>query len=46
MRINKSNIVALDKIDTTLKDFIIIKNEKLTIVIKYRRKLADGLKNK
>ena len=46
MRIHKSYIVALYKIDTTEKDFVIIKNEKLLIGIKYRRELVDRLKNK
>jgi DNA-binding LytR/AlgR family response regulator len=45
MRIHKSYIVALYKIDTTEKDFVIIKNEKLPIGIKYRRGLVDRLKN-
>jgi DNA-binding LytR/AlgR family response regulator len=46
MRIHKSYIVALDKIDTTEKDFVIIKNERLPIGITYRRELIDRLKNK
>ncbi|MES2576251.1 MAG: LytTR family transcriptional regulator DNA-binding domain-containing protein [Bacteroidota bacterium] len=45
IRIHKSYIVTLDKIDTPEKDLVIIKNEKLPIGIKYRRKLADRLKN-
>jgi DNA-binding LytR/AlgR family response regulator len=46
MRIHKSYIVALDKIDTTEKDFVIVKNEKLPVGITYRRELTDRLKNK
>lgn len=46
MRIHKSYIVALDKIDNTEKDFVIIKNERLPIGITYRRELIDRLKNK
>lgn len=46
MRIHKSYIVALDKIDATEKDFVTIKEEKLPIGITYRRELADRLKNK
>ncbi|MNR23622.1 LytTr DNA-binding domain protein [compost metagenome] len=46
MRIHKSYIVALDKIDATEKDFVIIKNEKLPIGITYKRELTDRLKNK
>lgn len=44
MRIHKSYIVALDKIETTDKDFVVIKNEKLPIGITYRRELLDRLK--
>jgi len=44
MRIHKSYIVALDKIDGTEKDFITIKNEKLPIGITYKRELSDRLK--
>ena len=44
MRIHKSYIVALDKIDNTEKDFVIIKNERLPIGITYRRELIDRLK--
>ncbi|KQW99365.1 LytTR family DNA-binding domain-containing protein [Flavobacterium sp. Root420] len=44
MRIHKSYIVALDKIDTTEKDFVILKNEKLPIGITYKRELSDRLK--
>jgi DNA-binding LytR/AlgR family response regulator len=41
MRIHKSYIVALDKIDTTDKDFVIIKSEKLPIGITYKRELSE-----
>jgi DNA-binding LytR/AlgR family response regulator len=44
MRIHKSYIVALDKIDATEKDFVLIKNEKLPIGITYRRELLDRIK--
>lgn len=44
MRIHKSYIVALDKIETTEKDFVIIKNERLPIGITYKRELTDRLK--
>ena len=44
MRIHKSYIVALDKIDATEKDFVILKNEKLPIGITYKRELSDRLK--
>lgn len=44
MRIHKSYIIALDKIDTTEKDFVIIKNERLPVGITYRRELIDRLK--
>ncbi|OXG08927.1 LytTR family two component transcriptional regulator [Flavobacterium araucananum] len=44
MRIHKSYIVALDKIDTTDKDFVVIKNEKLPVGITYKRELSDRLK--
>jgi DNA-binding LytR/AlgR family response regulator len=44
MRIHKSYIVALDKIDVIEKDFVIIKNEKLPIGITYKRELSDRLK--
>lgn len=46
MRIHKSYIVALDKIDAAEKDFVTIKDEKLPIGITYRRELTDRLKNK
>jgi DNA-binding LytR/AlgR family response regulator len=44
MRIHKSYIVALDKIEETEKDFIVIKKEKLPIGITYRRELIERLK--
>ncbi|PBJ09257.1 LytTR family DNA-binding domain-containing protein [Flavobacterium sp. ACN6] len=44
MRVHKSYIVALDKIDTTEKDFIVIKNERIPIGITYKRELTDRLK--
>jgi DNA-binding LytR/AlgR family response regulator len=44
MRIHKSYIVALDKIDVTEKDFVTIKNEKLPIGITSKRELSDRLK--
>ncbi|TDW48046.1 LytTR family two component transcriptional regulator [Flavobacterium sp. 270] len=44
IRIHKSYIVALDKIESTEKDFVTIKNEKLPIGITYRRELLDRLK--
>jgi len=46
MRIHKSYIVALDKIEESEKDFVLIKKEKLPIGITYRRELTDRLKNK
>lgn len=46
MRIHKSYIVALDKIDVAEKDFVIIKNEKLPIGITYKRELTDRLRIK
>jgi DNA-binding LytR/AlgR family response regulator len=46
MRIHKSYIVALDKIEDTEKDFVTIKKEKLPIGITYKRELTDRLKNK
>jgi len=46
MRIHKSYIVALDKIDDSDKDFVLIKKEKLPIGITYKRELTDRLKNK
>jgi DNA-binding LytR/AlgR family response regulator len=44
MRIHKSYIVALDKIESTEKDFVTIKNEKLPIGITYKRELTDRIK--
>ncbi|WP_428232252.1 LytR/AlgR family response regulator transcription factor [Flavobacterium sp.] len=44
MRIHKSYIVALDKIEGTDKDFVIIKNEKLPVGITYKRELSDRIK--
>ena len=44
MRIHKSYIVALDKIDATEKDFVVIKNERFPIGITYKRELTDRLK--
>jgi len=46
MRIHKSYIVALDKIEESEKDFVLIKKEKLPIGITYRRELTDRLKSK
>jgi DNA-binding LytR/AlgR family response regulator len=46
MRIHKSYIVAIDKIDDADKDFVFIKKEKLPIGITYKRELTDRLKNK
>jgi len=46
MRIHKSYIVALDKIEESEKDCVVIKKEKLPIGITYRRELTDRLKNK
>ncbi|PKB17987.1 LytTR family DNA-binding domain-containing protein [Flavobacterium sp. 5] len=44
MRIHKSYIVAIDKIDDSDKDFVVIKKEKLPIGITYKRELSDRLK--
>ena len=44
IRIHKSYIVALDKVDSTEKDFVTIKNERLPIGITYKRELSDRLK--
>lgn len=44
IRIHKSYIVALEKIDETEKDFVIIRKEKLPIGITYKRELSDRLK--
>ncbi|WP_163401009.1 LytR/AlgR family response regulator transcription factor [Flavobacterium fluviatile] len=46
MRIHKSYIVALDKIEESEKDFVLINKEKLPVGITYRRELTDRLKNK
>ena len=46
IRIHKSYIVAIDKIDEADKDFVVIKKEKLPIGITYKRELSDRLKNK
>jgi DNA-binding LytR/AlgR family response regulator len=46
MRIHKSYIVAIDKIEDADKDFVLIKKEKLPIGITYKRELTDRLKNK
>ena len=46
MRIHKSYIIALDKIEESEKDFVLIKKEKLPIGITYRRELTDRLKSK
>lgn len=44
IRIHKSFIVSLDKIEATEKDFVMIKNEKLPVGITYKRELTDRLK--
>lgn len=44
VRIHKSYIVALDKIEAIEKDFVIIKKEKLPIGITYKRELSDRIK--
>jgi DNA-binding LytR/AlgR family response regulator len=44
IRIHKSYIVALDKIEVVEKDFVIIKKEKLPVGITYKRELSDRLK--
>lgn len=44
IRIHKSYIVALDKIEAVEKDFVIIKKEKLPVGITYKRELSDRLK--
>ncbi|MBF4471351.1 MULTISPECIES: LytR/AlgR family response regulator transcription factor [Flavobacterium] len=46
IRIHKSYIAAIDKIDDAEKDFVLIKKEKLPIGITYKRELTDRLKNK
>jgi len=45
MRIHKSYIVALNKIESTEKDVVVIKSVKLPIGITYKRELTDRLKN-
>lgn len=44
IRIHKSYIVAVDKIEEVEKDFVIIKKERLPIGITYKRELFDRLK--
>lgn len=44
VRIHKSYIVALDKIEAVEKDFVVIKKEKLPIGITYKRELSDRIK--
>ncbi|KIO54737.1 LytR/AlgR family response regulator transcription factor [Flavobacterium hibernum] len=44
VRIHKSYIVALDKIEAVEKDFVIIKKEKLPVGITYKRELSDRIK--
>ncbi|WP_026705331.1 LytR/AlgR family response regulator transcription factor [Flavobacterium soli] len=46
MRIHKSYIVALDKIDAIEKDFVVINKVNLPIGITYRRELLEVLRNK
>ncbi|MDR6967722.1 DNA-binding LytR/AlgR family response regulator [Flavobacterium arsenatis] len=46
MRIHKSYIVALDKIEAIEKDFVVINKVNLPIGITYRRELLEVLKNK
>ena len=46
MRIHKSYIVALDKIDAIEKDFVVINKVNLPIGITYRRELLEILRNK
>lgn len=46
MRIHKSYIVALDKIDAIEKDFVVINKVNLPIGITYKRELSEVLKNK
>ena len=46
MRIHKSYIVALDKIDTIEKDFVVINKISLPIGITFKRELLEVLKNK
>lgn len=44
IRIHKSYIVALDKVEAVEKDFVIIKKEKLPVGITYKRELSERLK--
>lgn len=44
IRIHKSYIVALDKVDAVEKDFVVIKQEKLPVGITYKRELSERLK--
>lgn len=44
VRIHKSYIVALDKIEAVEKDFVVIKKEKLPVGITYKRELSDRIK--
>lgn len=44
MRIHKSYIVSLDKIETSEKDFVTIKKTQLPVGITYKRELMDRLK--
>ena len=46
MRIHKSYIVALDKIEAIEKDFVVINKVKLPIGITYKRELLEVLKNR
>jgi DNA-binding LytR/AlgR family response regulator len=46
IRIHKSYIVAIDKIEDSDRDFVLIKKEKLPIGITYKRELTDRLKTK
>jgi len=46
MRIHKSYVVALDKIEAIEKDFIVINKVRLPIGITYKRELLEVLKNK
>lgn len=46
MRIHKSYIVALDKIDVVEKDFVVIQKARLPIGITYKRELSEVLKSK
>src|SRR6218665_3735 len=44
MRVHKSYIVAIDKIETSDRDTITINNEKIPVGITYRREMAERLK--